>query len=67
MPSRVAKYGIEFNFFAASGGRIVNPPHENQVYEIWRRYCSYFVFNWFLQLSLVMDQKSPAESTLWDF
>jgi len=37
MPSRVAKYGNEFNFFAVSGGRIDNPPHENQVYEIWRK------------------------------
>jgi hypothetical protein len=36
--SRVAKYGIEFNFFAVSGGRIDNLTHENQVYEIWRRY-----------------------------
>jgi len=31
MASRVAKYGIEFKFFAVFGGRIVNLPHENQV------------------------------------
>jgi len=44
MASRVAKYGIEFNFFAVSGGRIDNPPHENQVYEIWRRYWVMYPF-----------------------
>jgi len=26
MASRVAKYGVEFNFFAAPDGRIDNPP-----------------------------------------